>query len=88
MDLAHARVTLSNPRLPQLAAVEVDAPADTGAVHLWIPEHIALQLQLEVVPNPENPNIAGSIAMGVRTQVQSMNLDSFFRVAAARLKHK
>jgi clan AA aspartic protease len=130
MGLAHARVTLSNPRLPQLAAVEVDALADTGAVHLCIPEHIALQLELEefdrravvladgsrhvvsyvgplaisvanrkglagamvlgnqvllgvipmedmdlvvhprtrqVVPNPENPNIAGSIAMGVRT---------------------
>ncbi len=129
MGLAHARVTLSNPRLPDLAPVEVDALADTGAVHLYIPEHIALQLELEefdrrevaladgsrqvvsyvgplaisianrrgiagamvlgnqvllgaipmedmdlvvhprtqqVVPNPENPNIAGSIAMGVR----------------------
>jgi len=115
--------------LPDLAPVEVDALADTGAVHLYIPEHIALQLELEefdrrevaladgsrqvvsyvgplaisianrrgiagamvlgnqvllgaipmedmdlvvhprtqqVVPNPENPNIAGSIAMGVR----------------------
>ena len=129
MGLDRARVTLSNPRLPKLAAIEVDALADTGAVHLCIPEHIAVQLELEeydrrevvladgrrqivpyvgplaislanrkglagamvlgnqvllgaipmedmdlvvnprtqqVVPNPENPNIAGSIAVGLR----------------------
>jgi clan AA aspartic protease len=129
MGLARARVTLTNPRLPELGPVEVDALADTGAVHLCIPEHVALQLKLEefdrrevtladgsrqvvsyvgpiaisvanrrglagamvlgnqvllgaipmedmdlvvhprtqqVVPNPEYPNIAGSIAMGVR----------------------
>jgi clan AA aspartic protease len=129
MGLAHARVKLTNPRFPDLAPVEVDALADTGAIHLCIPEHIALQLKLEefdrrevtladgtrrlisyvgplavavanrrgltgamvlgnqvllgaipmedmdlvvnprtqqVIPNPENPNIAGSLAMGVR----------------------
>lgn len=129
MGLAHARVTLTNPRFPDLAPVEVDALADTGAIHLCIPEHIAVQLKLDefdrrevtladgsrrlisyvgplavavanrrglagamvlgnqvllgaipmedmdlvvnprtrqVIPNPENPNIAGSLAMGVR----------------------
>jgi len=129
MGLARARVTLSNPRLPDIPAVEVDALADTGAVHLCIPEYIAVQLELEehdrrdvlladgrrqvvsyvgplaisvanrkgiagamvmgnqvllgaipmedmdlvvnprtqqVVPNPDNPNIAGSTAVGVR----------------------
>ena len=129
MGLAHARVKLANPRLPELAPVEIDALADTGAIHLCIPEHIAVQLKLEefdrrqvtladgsrqsisyvgpiavfvanrrgltgamvvgdqvllgaipmedmdlvvnprsqqVIPNPENPNIAGSLAMGVR----------------------
>ena len=127
MGLAHARITLTNPRLPDLAPVEIEALADTGAVHLCIPEHVALQLKLEelgrrevmladgsrqlvsyvgpilisianrkgfagamvlgnrvllgviamedmdlvvhprtqqVIPNPENPNIACSIAMG------------------------
>jgi clan AA aspartic protease len=121
-------VTLTNPRWPELEPVEVDALADTGSVHLCIPEHIALQLRLEefdrrevvladgsrqavsyvgplaisvanrrglagamvlgnqvllgaipmedmdlvvnprtqqVIPNPENPNIAVSIAMGL-----------------------
>jgi clan AA aspartic protease len=129
MGLAHARVKLANPRLPELAPVEIDALADTGAIHLCIPEHIAVQLKLEefdrrqvtladgsrrsisyvgpiavfvanrrgltgamvlgdqvllgaipmedmdlvvnprsqqVIPNPENPTIAGSLAMGVR----------------------
>jgi clan AA aspartic protease len=129
MGLAYARVKLANPRRPELAPVEVDALADTGAVHLCIPQHIAIQLELEelnrrevsvadgtrhmasyvgplvvsvanrqgfagamvlgnqvllgaipmedmdlvvhpltrqVIPNPENPNIAGSLAMGER----------------------
>jgi clan AA aspartic protease len=129
MGLAYARVKLANPRLPDLEPVEVEALADTGAVHLCIPKHIAIQLKLEefdrrevtvadgprldvsyvgplaifvanrrglagatvlgdqvllgaipmedmdlvlnprtrqVVPNPVNPNIAGSVAMGVR----------------------
>jgi clan AA aspartic protease len=128
MGLAYARVTLAN-RLRDLAPVEVDARTDTGSAHLCIPEHIALQLELEefdrrevtladgsrrvlpyvgplsiavanrkglagamvlgdqvllgaipmedmdlvvhpgtrqVVPNPANPNIAGTIVMGVR----------------------
>src|SRR5436853_730604 len=47
MGLAHARVRLTNPRLPELAPFEVDALADTGAIHLCIPEHIAVALKLE-----------------------------------------
>lgn len=47
MGLAYGRVKLANPRLPELAPIEVDALADTGAIHLCLPEHIVLQLQLE-----------------------------------------
>jgi clan AA aspartic protease len=47
MGRAYARVTLANPRLPDLTPIEVDALADTGSVHLCIPEHIAVQLSLE-----------------------------------------
>jgi clan AA aspartic protease len=137
MRLAYARVRLANPRLPELDPVEVDALADTGSVHLCIPEHIAIQLKLEefdrrevtladgsrrfvsyvgplsifvanrrglggamvlgdqvllgaivmedmdlvvnpktnqVIPNPANPNVAGSIAMGVREPANSQRL--------------
>jgi clan AA aspartic protease len=129
MGLSYARLKLVNARRPELTPVEVDALADTGAVHLCIPEHIAIQLQLdelekrevtiadgsrrlvpymgpmivsfanrrcyagamvlgnqallgaipmedmdlvvqpgtrEVQVNPANPNVAGSLAMGVR----------------------
>jgi len=40
-------ITLLNPRRPDVSAVTVEALADTGAVHLVIPEHIRIQLQLE-----------------------------------------
>jgi clan AA aspartic protease len=41
------KLLLSNPRKPELQPVEVEALADTGAVHLCIPLHIQLQLELE-----------------------------------------
>ncbi len=47
MGLIAAMITLKNPRIPDLEAVEVEALADTGSVHLCIPEHVALQLKLE-----------------------------------------
>ena len=53
MGLAHARVTLANTRRADLAPVEIDALADTGALHLCVPEHIALQLQLEELEKRE-----------------------------------
>jgi len=46
-------VQLRNPRLPDLEAVEVEALADTGAVHLCIPQHIQIQLQLEAIDSKE-----------------------------------
>ena len=44
---------LKNPRLPELAPVEVVALADSGAVHLCVPEHIQIQLKLEAIDNKE-----------------------------------
>ena len=49
MGLANAKVILLNPRKPDLKSVEIDALADTGAVHLCIPEHIRIQLELEEI---------------------------------------
>jgi len=40
-------ITLANPRMPQLEPIEVEALADTGSVHLCIPEHVRIQLHLE-----------------------------------------
>ena len=50
---ANAKIELRNPRRPELEAVEVDALADTGAVHLCIPAHIRIQLQLEEMDTKE-----------------------------------
>ena len=47
MGLVNADILLSNPRDPELDAISVSALADTGAVHLCIPEHVQLQLKLE-----------------------------------------
>ena len=53
MGLTNAKVQLRNPRLPELEAVEIDALADTGALHLCIPQHIQIQLQLEEIDTKE-----------------------------------
>jgi len=47
MGLVNAKVLLSNPRQPELSAIEIEVLADTGATHLCIPEHVQLQLKLE-----------------------------------------
>ena len=48
-----ARVVLENPRDPGLAPIEVEALADTGAVHLCIPDHVRIQLRLEKIDEKE-----------------------------------
>ena len=53
MGLVDARVILKNPRKPELDPVEVEALADSGAVHLCIPEHIRIQLGLEEIDKKE-----------------------------------
>jgi clan AA aspartic protease len=73
MGLAYARVKLANPRLPELAPVEVDALADTGSVHLCIPEHIAIQLNLEEFDRREV-----TLADGSRQTVPYMGPISIF----------
>lgn len=40
-------ITLSNPRKPELHSITLQALADTGALMLCIPEHVALQLDLQ-----------------------------------------
>lgn len=42
-----ASIELSNPRKPELRPMSIRALADTGALMLCLPEHIALQLDLQ-----------------------------------------
>lgn len=46
MGLIRATLTLANPRDASRSAMQVEALVDTGALHLCVPEHVALQLGL------------------------------------------
>lgn len=47
IGITHAILKLANPVKPDLSPIEIPALADTGALHLCIPEHIAIQLDLK-----------------------------------------
>ena len=53
MGLVNAKIQLRNARIPALEPVEVEALADSGAVHLCIPEHVRLQLKLDSLDKKE-----------------------------------
>jgi clan AA aspartic protease len=60
VGLVTTKLTLRNPRKPELQPVEVDALADTGSVHLCIPQHVQIQLGLEEVDRKEATLADGS----------------------------
>ena len=47
MGITHAMLKLANPVKPELSPIDAVALADTGALHLCIPSHIAIQLDLQ-----------------------------------------
>jgi clan AA aspartic protease len=47
MGLVQADILLSNPRNGDLKPIKVKALVDTGALHLCIPDHVAIQLDLK-----------------------------------------
>lgn len=53
MGLVNAKLILKNPRKPDLAPVEVDALVDSAAVHLCIPLHLQIQLELDEIDKKE-----------------------------------
>ena len=53
MGLTTAKLELSNPRNADLEPINVEALADTGALQLCVPQHIAIQFQLEEVEKKE-----------------------------------
>lgn len=53
MGLVFSEIQLRNPSKSDLEPIKVEALADSGAVHLCIPEHIKIQLQLEEVSKKE-----------------------------------
>jgi clan AA aspartic protease len=53
MDLVFSEIKLSNPSQAQLRPIIVEVLVDSGAVHLGIPPHVQIQLQLETVAQKE-----------------------------------
>jgi clan AA aspartic protease len=49
MGIIHADLRLANDARPELEEISASALVDTGALHLCIPEHVALQLQLKTL---------------------------------------
>jgi len=47
MGITYAAMRLGNDARADLEEIDAEARVDTGAMHLCIPEHIALQLQLK-----------------------------------------
>ena len=47
MGITRTALILRNPVRQELSGIEIQALADTSAMHLCIPEHVALQLQLQ-----------------------------------------
>ena len=63
MGLTNVMIQLKNPRLPALEPVEIEALADTGAVHMCIPAHIQIQLELEEIDKKEVTLADGSLKL-------------------------
>lgn len=53
MEHIDTNIILKNPRKPELMPIEISVLVDTGALHLCIPEHIQIQLQLEELDKKE-----------------------------------
>src|SRR6266511_1964720 len=53
MSLVNGKLLLKNPRLPDVDPVNVVALADSGALHLCIPEYIQILLRLEAIDSKE-----------------------------------
>jgi clan AA aspartic protease len=60
MGLVYAELSLRNPREQALQPMTVRALADTGVLHLCIPEHVAIQLKLERLYEREVTTAGGS----------------------------
>lgn len=60
MGLIYADLLLANPRKPELKPMQVRALADSGALHLCIPKHIAIQLELDELYSREVTTADGS----------------------------
>ncbi len=60
MGLVYSSILLSNPVKPDLKPIEVRCLVDTGSTFLCIPQHLAIQLQIETLETREATLADGS----------------------------
>ena len=60
MGLVYSQINLSNPVRPELKPIATKCLADSGSTFLVIPQHIATQLQLEILETREATTADGS----------------------------
>jgi len=80
MGLVSANLILSNPVHPELLSLESQALVDPGALHLCIPQHLALQLKLKPLEDREVTLADGSkqlISYAGPIQVKFQNRNAF-----------
>ncbi len=53
MGLIYAQIELSNPRNQKIQSIQAKSLVDTGSLHLCIPEHLAIQLELDELEKRE-----------------------------------
>lgn len=63
MGLIHAKIILKNPRNTKIKPIEIEALADSGALHLCIPVHLQIQLKLKEIEKKEVALADGSKKM-------------------------
>jgi len=61
MGITYADLRLANQSRPDLEEIDASALVDTGALHLCIPEHVAMQLQLEPLKKREVQTADGKL---------------------------
>jgi clan AA aspartic protease len=80
MGLVYANLTLSNPVHPELLSIESRALVDSGALHLCIPQHLAIQLRLKTLEDREVTLADGSkqlIPYAGPIQIKFQNRNAF-----------
>ena len=64
MGIIRTHLRLANDAKPELEEIEAEALVETGALHLCIPEHVAIQLQLRTLETPRSDSRRRQTASG------------------------
>jgi hypothetical protein len=73
MGLVYAEIGLRNPKLEDKNYIIQKCLVDTGALHLCIPKHVQIQLQLDEL-NKEDPSAALRVTILITVEANSCHM--------------